>query len=498
MTEKEQQLVDLLSDQYWRLNNLYKIKDKAGKLVTFRMNEAQEDLYNNQWYRNIILKARQLGFSTFIDLFILDTALFNPGFRGGIIAHNRQAANTIFDEKIKTPYSHLPDEIKAKVKATTDRAGEMQFSNGSTVSVSTSFRSGTLQILHVSELGSIAINYPKKAIEIKTGAFEAVARDQQIFIESTAEGRSGLFYEMCTTGKAVKDSKAKLTNMDFKFHFFPWWQNPEYVMEIDNVLWTAEDIRYFKDLEAQEINLTGEQQAWWIKKHEVLGEDMYREHPSYPEEAFKASVIGAFYGKTVTDLRRKGMITHATWERGFPVHTGWDLGMNDTMVIWFLQEIGRERRIIDYFEGSGESLDYYVKALNSKPYVYGRHHLPHDVNVRELQTGRTRLDRLKELGVNPIIVVPRPKNNDHLLNQIEDTRSFLSMCWIDEANCSTGLKGLENYRREWDDKQGTFRSSPLHNWASHPSDGFRTLAVGYKTGDMYESRDLTPEVLPDY
>lgn len=489
---------EFLSRQEWRLNNMYKIRDKSGKIVDFCMNEAQEYLYHNMWFLNVILKARQLGFSTFIDVFILDTCLFNPTISTGIIAHHVDDAKAIYEDKIKLPYLLLDEDFRKMVSATTDRAGEIKFNNGSSIRVSTSFRSGTLQILHVSELGKIAAKYPERAKEIRTGAFEAVAKGQQIFVESTAEGREGEFYDLCTDAKALQDQAVELNELDFKFFFFPWWQNPEYVAEERTTLFTSEDELYFRDLEGRGIKLTREQKAWWIKKHKSLKEEMYREHPSYPEEAFKASIEGAYYGVTITELRRKGRIGKVPHEPGFPVQTFWDLGMNDMMSIWFFQQIGRERRVIDFEQAQGEGLGYYANMLVDKPYVYGTHYWPHDGSVRELGTGKRRDEVAINLGISPITLVERPKNNDQLMDQIDQTRNFLKTCWIDESNCFEGIKALEGYRKEWDERLGTFKKSPLHNWASHPADAFRVGAVGFFDSDRMGINDVLPPEIPDY
>jgi hypothetical protein len=485
-------------DQCWRLNNLYKIRDKDGNIVTFRMNDPQRSLYEEHWYLNVILKARQIGITTFLDLLILDTCLFNPNVKGGIIAHHQDDARAIFEEKIKFPYESMDQSIAGYISATTDRAGEIVFSNGSSIRVSTSFRSGTLQILHVSELGKIAAKYPEKAKEIRTGAFEAVATGQKIFVESTAEGREGEFYDLAMDAKKLKDSAATLSLLDFKFHFFPWHENPEYRLDTTGVVFTTDDQRYFKELELHNIHLDAEQCAWWIKKHERLKDEMYREHPSFPEEAFKASIEGSYYGTIIAEIRRKGRIGHVPYEPGYPVHTSWDLGMNDTMTIWFFQQVSRERRIIDYMEGSGVGLPEYAKLLHEKPYVYGMHYLPHDANVRELGTGIKRVDTARELGISPITVVPRPKNNDQLHDQIDQTRAFIQGSWFDEEHCDKGIIGLENYRKEWNDKMGAFNRIPLHNWASHAADGLRTGAVGFRPVRINRPSDLLPEPVADY
>lgn len=487
-------------DQFWRLNNLYKIRDKEGAVVRFILNAAQVKMYWEQWFLNVILKARQLGFSTLIDILILDTCIFNKNVKAGIIAHHTDDANAIFDDKIKFPYENMDEVLRRAISATTDRAGEIVFSNGSSIRVSTSFRSGTLQILHVSELGKIAAKYPEKAKEIRTGAFEAVAAGQKIFVESTAEGREGEFYDMVTKAKNLQDSCRELTKLDFKFHFFPWHDNPGYRIDPQNVIFTQEDVNYFHQLEARNIFLDDEQKAWWIKKHEILQEEIYREHPSYPEEAFKASVEGAYYGTIITKLRRQGRIGKVPHDPLYEVNTAWDLGMFDSMSIWFFQQIAREIRVINYYENSGEGLPFYINYLKKEfpEYSYGQHFWPHDGTVRELGTGKARIDTATSLGLVPIIIVARPKNNEQLHNQIDDTRAFLSMSYIDEEHCDRGIKGLENYRKAWDDKLGTFKKKPLGNWASHPADAMRTGAVGFVTKPSRQSGDLIPDHVADY
>ena len=491
-------LVQKLADRRWRLNNLYTIRDKQGVSVKFVMNSAQENLYDNRHLLNVVLKARQLGFSTFIDIYILDACLWNKDTKAGIIAHHMDDAKAIYAEKIKYPLDNLPPEVRELFEFTTDRAGEVQFDNGSSIRVSTSFRSGTLQILHVSELGKIAAKYPDKAREIRTGAFEAVAQGQEIFVESTAEGREGDFFNLCMKAKALRDSHSTLTPLDFKFHFYPWHENPEYRMDSSLIALTTEDIRYFHDLEGRGIKLDSEQQAWWVKKHGTLQEDIYREHPSYPEEAFKAAVEGAYYGQTITNLRRQGKIGDVPHEINTPVSVCFDLGMNDSTSLWFFQSVGTSLRLIDYYENSGEGIEHYARYLRSLPYNYGTFYMPHDASVRELGSGERRVDTAQKLGIRPIEMAKRPRNQDELSNQIEETRRFLAKCWINETKCSVGLKHLENYRKEWDEKLGTFKSRPRHDAASHGADALRTGAVAYVTQQYVHQQDLVPMPTEDF
>ena len=200
-----------LADQAWRLNNLYKIQTKDGRIVPFRMNWAQQDLFDDLWYRNLILKARQLGMSTFIGVLQLDTVLFNDNIHCGTIAHDRESVEELFNRNIKATYDRLPEWLRQARPEESSTAKKLSFPNGSSIRVATSLRSGTMQILHVSEFGKVCAKYPDKAKEIVTGSFESVSTDGLIFIESTAEGREGYFYEYSQQAQANPVSYTHLT-----------------------------------------------------------------------------------------------------------------------------------------------------------------------------------------------------------------------------------------------------------------------------------------------
>lgn len=217
-----------LNDKLWRLTHLYYITDKQGREVLFDLNWAQKELYDDDWNKVIILKARQLGITTFWSLFFLDECFWYKNTFSGIIAHNRESAEDIFKKKVKYAYDRMPSWTRVFNNATNDRAGELTFQNGSSYRVSTGFRSGTYNNLLVSEFGKICANSPDVSKEIVAGSFNTVADDQRIVIESTAEGREGYFYSMCKEAEALKESKRRLTKMDFKFHFFPWLDEPSY------------------------------------------------------------------------------------------------------------------------------------------------------------------------------------------------------------------------------------------------------------------------------
>lgn len=195
------------------------------------------------------------------------------------------------------------------------------------------------------------------------------------------------------------------------------------------------------------------------------------------ECSFDAAVRGAYFAAELieaetADPPRLGSVPY---DPRLPVDTAWDLGMADSTVIWFVQTVGRETRFIDVLKGEGVGLDWYARALQTRGYVYGHHYLPHDVEVRELGTGRSRREMLCALGIDGTIVPNIP-----LADGIQALRMLLPTCWFDQAKCRQGIEALRMYRRDFDDKRGEFRIQPLHDWTSHYADAARYFAVGHQ------------------
>lgn len=189
--------------------------------------------------------------------------------------------------------------------------------------------------------------------------------------------------------------------------------------------------------------------------------------------SFQAAVVGAYYGREMQAALTAGRIGNVPWEPAIAVHTAWDLGMSDSTAIWMFQIVGREIRVIDYTENSGVGLDWYVNDLRSRPYTWGEHILPHDAQVKELGTGKSRIETLHSLGMGSARVIPAQSVADG----INAVRLILPRCWFDKK-AERGVEALRNYRREWDEKRKVFHDRPLHDWCSHGSDGFRYLALG--------------------
>lgn len=473
--------IALLRDKRWRLNNLYNITDKQGKKVRFRMTDEQLEYYEGLHTRNIILKARQLGFTTEQCIIQLDAALFESA-KCALIAHTLTDAKRLFREKIKYAYDNLPAEIRAANPASNDAAGELVFRKGGSLYVSTSFRGGTLRYLHVSEFGKICAKFPHKAREIVTGAFEAVATDCFVTIESTAEGRAGYFYDYSQSAEKQQLSGAPLGLLDWKFFFFSWWKNKGYWLEPEGAVIPQRLTDYFNELHAKLGIVTNDgQRAWYAAKEKTLGDDMKREYPSIPAEAFQQSVEGAYYAKQFAKLYLNQRIGTVPDNSHQPVMTFWDIGVGDSTAIWFVRQIGDEYHVIDYYENSGEGLRHYMKVLKDRGYTYSEHWGPHDIDNREFGSdAKTRRELARE-GYEidgqkysmTFQVVPKLGVNDG----IEQAREILPKCVFDNAKCEEGIACLEGYRKEWDDKRGCWKDNPLHDWTSHGSDAFRYFAV---------------------
>lgn len=491
---------NLLADPWWRLNNLYYIKNDKGKKIKFRPNKAQKLLYMTMHYLNIILKARQLGFTTFIDIFMLDRCLFNDNQNAGIVAHTKEDAEAFFEDKIKFAYDNLPGEIRLMISADNDSAKTLKFSNGSRIRVGTSLRSGTYQYVHISEFGKMCAKYPDKAEEVITGTLNTVAPGQIVFIESTAEGPFGHFYDMCQEFQAltvdVENGQTEFTMMDYKFFFYPWYLEPRYTL--DEPVDIPDKLReYFATLEREEgIYLTDRQKWWYVKKSAEQKDKMHQEFPTTWTEAFEKTTELAILGKQLRIARIQKRITYLPFRKGIPVNSFWDLGRNDICAIWFHQHVEAFHHFIYYFEARLEQLGFYADKLRDFKqdfgWSYGNHYMPHDVETTDIseETGKTRKQILQEKGVSGIIVVPKTPN---LHTAIEGLRDKFDTYKFDKEGCDEGLQRLAAYEWKYDKQLKTTRTTPVHGPASNAADALRQHSQGYR-GDKRGFADQAQNV----
>lgn len=207
--------------------------------------------------------------------------------------------------------------------------------------------------------------------------------------------------------------------------------------------------------------------------------------------SFEGAVFGAYYSKQLVKAREEGRICNVPVSPGHEVYTFWDLGVDDSTSIWFMQFPGKEIRVIDYYENTGMGMAHYAGVLKGKGYHYGDHYMPHDADYREMGGGeyaKTPKEIAEDLGIKPVNVVQRARDTQTVIAHINMARNTFDSCWFDEKRCMKGLSGLEAYCADYDEKKKKLDNKPLHNWASHPSDAWRTFAVGWTGRGRYQTR----------
>lgn len=513
----------LLNDSWWRLNNLYWIEDKNGNLARFRLNAAQTELHQNLWYRNDILKARQLGISTYTALLILDTSLFTPHYHSGIIDKTLPDAQQKL-QKIRLAWHYLDylppsptpqDEAlaalgaeikkrtgvlkKGKPVPATEAKTHLSFINDSHVHIGTNLRGGTLQLLHISELAHIALHHPGRAREIKTGAINTVPPQGILIKESTHEGgKHGINYQLTRQAMENMAKGKRLTPLDFRFFFFSWYHNPEYSLDSEetNTSPLDEEIsRYFENLrEKHNILLTPGQKSWYATMARTMHSNMKQEYPSTPDEAFLSASHDTIYGSIISLLRSQGHLGgNFPVETGAPLYTSWDIGLSDHTVLWLLQPQPPHVLWLDCYANSQQTLGHYAAKVREWESQFGlitAHILPHDAGRRD-PLGKSYQAHLQEEGITRTRIVPRTSDVWTGINQL---RTLLSQSWFHQRTLKpqidpvtgvpqpSALEHLEMYSSQPPGSNGALKESPLHNIHSHTADAARMFAEACSHG----------------
>ena len=196
--------------------------------------------------------------------------------------------------------------------------------------------------------------------------------------------------------------------------------------------------------------------------------------------SFESQIAGAYYADQISAAKDQGRIGRLPIEPSLPVHTAWDLGIADAMSIWLFQSVGKEIRLVHYYEATGKGMEHYIQYLNqwanTNGVGLGTHLAPHDIEVRELTSGRSRKDVARQMGI-AFRTVQRPRVK---AEGIQAVRRMFPRFWIDDERAEQGYNCVASYRREWDEKAGRFRDNPVHDWASHGADALQTLALGWR------------------
>lgn len=477
----DQELIErYLPNKLWRLNNLYTIVDKHGVRRPFVMNRSQLRVYaaSLKHPRLLILKSRQQGISTFWLISFMDDDIFIDDINAGLMSQGKSESGTLL-KRTKLAWNELNGSVKSflNLSLVKDNSDELGFSNGSTIFIRTSFRSATLQRLHISEYGKICNKYPERAKETKTGTLQAIAPGNTVVIESTAEGIND-FKRMWDLAEGRDPST--LGPKEFQGVFLSWLDDPDCVSPVERVP-TREQAEYFTKLEKElGRELTVQQKNFWIDQYAELGEETYQEYPATPSEAFQAVRDGAYYDRLYkTHVLKAGRRVAGLYDANLPVEVAIDLGMNDEFVMGYFQIWDGSYRIVEEYHNNGEGIAHYVEHMFNTGYNITNVYLPHDAEVRELTSGMSRRDRFIELGVRNVIVLDKLP----ITTGIELVRKLIPNLWIDEK-CEYLHECMQNYSKEWDPKLEVWKDKPLHNEFSHGADMVRYLAMSRSSGNV--------------
>jgi hypothetical protein len=462
-----------LSSKSDRLNNLYSIVNREGQSIPLRLNTVQQEVCDNTHNRKLILKARQLGMSTYAVLDILDDAIFTPHVACGIVSYSLEHAQHIFRRIIGHAIDNFYALLRPHLGIITRSAREITFANGSVIRVDTTLRGGTYLRLLLSEFGKTCARSPIKAEEVVTGTLQTVPPNGRVIIESTAEGNEGFFADMVY--HATQRGNADLSELDYHLFFYPWHREPAYALA-NHVSRTVEIDDYFKKIEGETgCFLSSGQRNWYCQQIGLLGDKIKQEFPSTISEAFLASTDAYYYGQGVESAYKDNRVLETQiYDPLYPVYIAMDIGATDMTVIVFFQLVHGERRYIDFYEDTGKGVEFYAKfLLQDKPYLLHTIFLPHDAAHRDgIIVENTYEKEFKKCftGTNTRFVVL--KRHDLNLG-ISQSKLGLARSVFHRPKCKKLLDHLAKYRKKWSEATGHYLDDPFHDVHSHYADAFR-------------------------
>ena len=499
-----------IASKLWRLNHLYQIIDKSGKKILLKLNKAQHMLHAElQGHaRQIALKSRQQGISTYSDTTFFDDAITLPNLNVGLTSQGNEESSKLLD-RTKLKWDELPEFLKQYlgIKRKKSNKLEFAFNNNSTIFIRQSFASTTLQRLWISEFGKIAESKPQIARELHVGTMQAIAAGHPIIIESTARG-ANRFKDVWDTASDYAGARAP---KDFNPFFLSWVDDGDCSLELEQTISREAELEFYNieyelsqlkdgywcscerskelpDCRGANCNcfrLKNEQKWWWVQQYRELGEDIFQEYPAFPMQAFLSSQKGTYY---MVDFNQKvaknKRVVRGLYSSKYSVRVIVDLGLNDDMVFLYYQEFsdeqGQYRLNIVHEDVNNElALSHYMENVKRKQHEgwkIERITFPHDASKRDFELNSV-IDLARKLNQSLGLFVSIDQLTvDSLLGGIQAVKHALNFISVEDA-CTNTLLAFRNYKKTYDEGLGVFKDRPVHDKFSHCADAIRYMVA---------------------
>jgi hypothetical protein len=490
-----------LANPIWRLTSgeLYCIAPADGSgIKPFHPRPEQvaiiKAVYEDGATKILIPKARRLGMSTTLGIIAADCLLFRRTWQGSLIDQNQADASRKLDRIVRVALANLPDWLRDKVKYEKSNTSELSVclagQTGKSFFAGLNARGGSNDFLWVSEWGVIQYEDPRRSAKIRAGALPS-ARHGLIIVETTwAGGKGGDVWELLEPALSGKAN-------DWRILFFPWWIDPRNVSE--TAILDDPARKYFERIEprlvAAGIQLSEQQRRWWAAERRAQGIFMPRENPTFLDECWSAPIPGAIYAEAIDRARAEGRVCTMPVDGSNLVCTAWDLGSPENTTVWYFQVVGREIRIIDVDVGDRGTLTQRVAYMIAKGYAYGKHYLPHDCQQTE-RTGGSFLSELKSAGLPSASLCPVARVPSVWIGINHALELFPALSFRSPA-CDDALLTLAAYRTRRVGEGVLSVDEPVHDWASHTADAFRTMAEAHRSG-LFAFKHTHAEARPDW
>jgi hypothetical protein len=494
----EEQALEAFRDPGWRLERLFSIRTRDGSVVKFTPRPQQrtiiEKIYRQDCRRIIILKARQIGFSTLLGVICADRLCFGLGQQISLIDQTIEDARQKLRDIVLVAYDSLDPALKKELPIVRSNTGELavkfvrhEEAKTNAMFAGTHARGGANSFLWISEWGVVQSSDLARSEEILTGALPSVG-DGVCVVETTwKSGRHGHLWSLVKN--ALETPEEQKGPLDWRVIFFPWQDDPSYCDAVPRPI-GEETRRYFNGLPPSVGPFSPGQMSWYQRKRAELGMFVLREFPTVMEECFQAPVEGAIYAAEIDKLRVEGAIKPWIVDHSALVHTAWDLGSPINTVTWYFQCGPRgEILVVDCDLDLNIPPVERVAHLLAKGYLFGSHFLPHD-SLATQKSGRTFLNELGEAGLSNCRAVPRTHDIWVGINRL---RQMLPRFSFRVPQCERGLEALSSYHTIRETSTGIARDEPVHNWSSHACDALRLIAEGEAAG-MLRYAGSTPNV----